>query len=172
MLVQTDAPTARRAIHLIFTGENQVDCPPRRGRGCLHQHVPSCNLFVLQPERLHCPGDPVKIFAPHRDIDIPSEAPGVRLHFFHVEIHCETADDAVFEAGSRERRFYPSCQVKELFHTFLEERIDVMRHGVPSRIIASASRKLEPQRLVERCVARQIHTLPRQFRLRAAQLCE
>src|ERR1019366_9622074 len=66
-------------------------------------------------------------------------ASGVRLRFFHVEINRETANHAVFQPGCSERRFHPSCQVKELFHAFLEERIDVKRHSVPLRIIASAA---------------------------------
>ena len=95
---------------------------------------------VLHPERLNRSCDPVEIFAPHGDIDVAREAPGIRRRFFHVKINRETADHAVFEPGGGERRFYPSCQVKELFHAFLEERIDVKRHGVPSRIIASPAR--------------------------------
>ena len=116
-----------------------MDRSPRGGLACLHQHVHSGNVPVLHAEGLDCSRDPVEIFAPHRDIDIPREAPGVRLRFFHVEVNRETANHAVFEPGGSERRFYPSCQVKELFHTFLEECIDVKRHSVPFRIIASTA---------------------------------
>ena len=114
----------------------------------------------------------------HRDIDITGETSGVRLRFFDVKVNRETANHAVFEAGGSERRFHPSCQVKELFHTFLEKRIYVQGHSAPFRIIASASArsashtsgKLEPDRLVEWRVARKIHALAGQLRLRAAQL--
>src|ERR1019366_4100018 len=119
--------------------ENQMDCPPRGGLSRLHQHVHSRDVPVLHPKRPNGSRDPVEIFALHRDIDISSEAPGVGLRLFHVEINCQTANHAVFEPGGRERRFHPSCQVKELFHAFLKERIDVKRHGVPFRIIASAA---------------------------------
>ena len=91
---------------------------------------------VLHSEGLDCSRDSVEIFAPHRDIDIAGEASGVRLRFFDVKINRETANHAVFEPGGSERRLYPSCQVKELFHTFLEKRIYVKRHSVPFRIIA------------------------------------
>jgi hypothetical protein len=89
-----------------------VDRSPRGGRSRLREHVYSGNVPVLQPERLNCPRDPVEIFAAHRDIDIPREAPGVRLRFFHVKIHCQTANHAVFERGGSERSFYPFCEVK------------------------------------------------------------
>jgi hypothetical protein len=55
------------------------------------------------------------------------------------QINRETANYAVCESGGGKRRLYPSCQVKELFHPLLEERIDVKRHGAPSGIIASVA---------------------------------
>jgi hypothetical protein len=75
---------------------------------------------VRQSKRYDGASDAVEIFAAYRDIDIPREAPGVWFGFFHVEIHGQTANHAVFEPGGSERRFHPSCQVKELFHTLLE----------------------------------------------------
>ena len=94
-------------------------------------------MTVLHAEGLDCSRDPVEILPPDRDIDIASEASRVRLRFFDVKINRETANYAVFEPGGSKRRLYSSRQVKELFHTFLEKRIDVERHSVPSRIIAS-----------------------------------
>ena len=116
-----------------------LDRPPRGGCVRLHQHVHSGHVPMLHPERLNGSRDPLEILASHRDIDIAREAPGIRHRFFYVEIDCEAADHAVFQPGGSERRFHPSCQVKELFHAFLEKRIDVKRHGVPFRMIASAA---------------------------------
>src|ERR1022692_3150760 len=82
--------------------EDQTDTPPHGGRSRLHQHVYSNDVPVLHPERLNGSPDPVEIVAPNRDIDIPREAPGVGLRFFHVEIHGETADHVVFESGGSE----------------------------------------------------------------------
>jgi hypothetical protein len=96
---------------------------------------------MLHPERLNGSRDPLEIFAAHRDIDIPREAPGVGLRFFHVEINRQTANHAIFQSGGSKCRFHSSCQVEELFHAFLEKRIDVKRHDAPFRIIADGGRR-------------------------------
>src|ERR1039457_2338632 len=96
-------------VRLYFlTGENQMDRPTRGGPIRLHQHVHSGYVPMLQPERLNGSGDPLEIFASHRDIDISREAPGIRRRFFYVEINCQTADHAVFQ--SEERRVGKECR--------------------------------------------------------------
>ena len=76
----------RRSLGIIrlylLTRENQVDRSPGGGRSRLHQHVHSRHVPVPQSERIDGARDPFEIFAAYRDIDIPREAPGVRLRFF------------------------------------------------------------------------------------------
>jgi hypothetical protein len=99
----------------------------------LYQHVDTCNVPVLEAERLHRLRNPLEVFAPHRDVDIACQAFRRRLRCFDIEIRRQTAHYPIVQPGRREGLLDAVCEIEELLHAFLKEAVDEYRHVIAHR---------------------------------------
>ena len=104
----------------LLAGEDQGNCPPGGFPG-LSQQADSRRVAVLQSERLYGLRRSEYLRGRWR-YRCPSQASGVRLPAFHLEISRQAASDPIREAGRGEGLLHASYQVEELIPALLEER--------------------------------------------------
>ena len=111
----------------LLAGENQVDGTAGFRRHCVHQHVYSGDMAILQANRFHGLGDPLQVVPLDSDIHVASQAGGQRIDSIHMAENGEPADHLIANSGTRQRRVKTLHYIAKLIHFVLVVSVDEHR---------------------------------------------